>query len=127
MDTNIAAAGIAGPQKFGAEGEWNSTACQTTYRLRTGNGTYATIAQLKGGIDGYNIGKKLLQLKDKMVGIPLSAILRFYYNPRGFSPFGHEASVCQRAWSVNDELRTKIDVEGKLKKHNFIKNKFNML
>ncbi|CAG2177223.1 unnamed protein product, partial [Oppiella nova] len=46
----------AGDVLFGAEGHWNSTACQTSYKLMS-NGTLATLAELRGGLDGWNIGR----------------------------------------------------------------------
>ena len=44
--------------KFGAAGKWNSTSCQTEYVLTT-NSSRVTLAEIRGGIDGYAIGKRL--------------------------------------------------------------------
>ncbi|CAG2115865.1 unnamed protein product, partial [Medioppia subpectinata] len=80
----------AGDVLFGAEGHWNSTACQTSYKLTT-NGTLATLAELRGGIDGWNIGRKLPTVLQQNPTISLSQILRQYYSPKGMSL---DATVC---------------------------------
>ena len=90
---------------FGASGEWNSTACQTSYKLTT-NGSLATLAELRGGLDGWNIGRKLPTLLQK--NLRLSQILRQYYSPRGLST---DSGVCNRGYGLVGELQNKVQRE----------------
>jgi hypothetical protein len=97
----------AGQILFGAEGEWNSTACQTSYKLKT-NGTLATLAELRGGLDGWNIGRKLPEILAKNPKITLSQILRMYYSARGLTP---DSGVCNRQYGITTDLQNKIPRE----------------
>jgi hypothetical protein len=97
----------AGQILFGAEGEWNSTACQTSYRLKT-NGTLATLAEMRGGLDGWNIGRKLPEIVAKNPKITLSQILRMYYSARGLTP---DSGVCNRQYGITTDLQNKIPRE----------------
>jgi len=92
---------------FGADGEWNSTACQTSYRLNT-NGTMATLAELRGGLDGWNIGRKLPELLTKNPKITLSQILRMYYSNRGLNT---DSGVCNRQYGIASDLQNKVQNE----------------
>jgi hypothetical protein len=97
----------AGQILFGAEGEWNSTACQTSYKLKT-NGTLATLAELREGLDGWNIGRKLPEILAKNPKITLSQILRMYYSARGLTP---DSGVCNRQYGITTDLQNKIPRE----------------
>jgi hypothetical protein len=97
----------AGGVMFGAEGNWNSTACQTSYRL-TSAGTVATMAELRGGLDGWHIGRKLPAILRQYPTIRLSQILRWYYSPKGLAP---DSTVCNRGYGLVGELENKIQRE----------------
>ena len=92
---------------FGAHGHWNSTACQTRYKLDK-NGTLATRAELRGGLDGWNIGRTVPMIFQQNPKISLSQILRQYYSPRGLAA---DASVCQRQYGVEADLQNKLKSE----------------
>ncbi|XP_054166899.1 uncharacterized protein LOC128964334 [Oppia nitens] len=92
---------------FGAEGEWNSTACQTSYRLKS-NGTLATLAELRGGLDGYNIGRRLPTLLNQYPTMSLSQILRQYYSSKGLAS---DSGVCNRGYGLSTELNNKVSRE----------------
>jgi hypothetical protein len=99
----------AGQILFGAEGEWNSTACQTSYRLKT-NGTLATLAEMRGGLDGWNIGRKLPEIVAKNPKITLSQILRMYYSAPGLTT---DSGVCNRQYGITTDMQNKILREAK--------------
>ena len=78
---------------FGVKGIWNSTdmsgstnsipiPCTTIYRLY-GNASYTTTAEIRGGLDGYSIGKKIHLVLSKNPRISLSQIIRMYYSQKG--------------------------------------------
>ena len=80
-------------QIFGVYGKWNSTdmnpgtntdpiPCSTTYRLFN-NASYATLAEIRGGLDGYSIGHKIQEILSKNPTISLSQIIRMYYSQKG--------------------------------------------
>lgn len=96
-----------GQALFGVDGQWNSTACQTSFRLNS-NVTLATLAELRGGLDGWNIGRKLPEVIQKYPKITLSQILRMYYSPRGLSP---DSGVCQRQYGISTDLQNKVQRE----------------
>lgn len=89
---------------FGARGYWNSTACQTRYKLDV-NGTMGTRAELRGGLDGWNIGRTLPMLFQQNPKISLSQILRQYYSPRGLTS---DSSFCRRSNGVAGDLQNKL-------------------
>ena len=80
-------------QIFGIYGKWNSTdmniganadavPCSTTYRLFK-NASYATLAEVRGGLDGYSIGHKIQEILVENPRISLSQIIRMYYSQKG--------------------------------------------
>lgn len=76
---------IQNEQLFGANGEWNSSYCQTQYKLTT-KGLSVSLAELNGAIDGYTIGTKLLSDSgEHLHRIRLSTLIRSYYSPSGLS------------------------------------------
>jgi hypothetical protein len=89
-------------QRIGAKGKWNSTLCQVNYRLEH-NYTRASLAEIRGAIDGFLIGKKVAEiLKDAGSGqYKLSSFLRQYYSPSGL--FDEFTNVCNRG-NINTEL-----------------------
>ena len=85
--------GQTSAQIFGVYGKWNSTQmtigtssdavpCSTTYRLFT-NASYATLAEIRGGLDGYSIGVKIQSILARNPRISLSQIIRMYYSQKG--------------------------------------------
>lgn len=79
--------------KFGAAGKWNSTNCQTEYTL-TSNSSRGSLAEIRGGIDGFIIGQKAKEVADSGARFKLSQLLRMYYSPKGL--FDDQTSVCRR-------------------------------
>lgn len=76
---------------FGAQGLWNSTYCQTEYRL-TNTGHASTMADISGGIDGYLIGRKLLSPTGEFLRqLKLSTLLEHYYRKDGLAP---DCGIC---------------------------------
>lgn len=103
MDTGEGMTNENNKEIFGADGEWNSTVCHTKFRLTT-KGYWGTLAEFRGGLDGYNIGRLAGSLKNRFRNVPASQILRLYY-----SKYGLEGStgVCQRKYhtvSLKDDL-----------------------
>jgi len=83
----------AGTNRFNAAGKWNSTACQTEYVLNS-NSSRVTLAEIRGGIDGYAIGKRLRENSADLAKFKLSSLLRMYYSPTGI--WDDYTSVCRR-------------------------------
>ena len=82
---------------FGARGSWNDSTCTTEYRITQDvNGTQATMAELRGGLDGWAIGRGIQDIVQKTPNMRLSTLLRLYYSPNGFGSQGLGASVCAR-------------------------------
>lgn len=76
-------------QKFGGYGQWSSnssntmmTTCGERY-LITRPSYAATLAQLRGGVDGYVLGTKIRD-NNLLKNMKLSTVLRQYYSSRGF-------------------------------------------
>jgi hypothetical protein len=69
------------------------------------NGTLATLAELRGGLDGWNIGRKLPEILVKNPKITLSQILRMYYSARGLTT---DSGVCNRQYGITTDLQNKI-------------------
>jgi hypothetical protein len=92
---------------YGVNGEWTSTACTFYYGLtsvpvnqldKAVRFNRGTKAEIRGGIDGYLIGKSLLQLEtDVRSGLKLSTILRSYYSkPKVSKTDALSISYCDR-------------------------------
>jgi hypothetical protein len=92
---------------YGINGEWTSTACTTYYGLTSVPANQlekavkfnkGTKAEIRGGIDGYLIGKSLSKLgSDVRSRLKLSTILRSYYSKPKVSKTGALAiSYCDR-------------------------------
>ena len=94
-------------QIFGADGEWNSTVCHTQFVLNT-QGTWATLAEFRGGLDGYNIGNYLPILLKEYSEITASQVLRFYYTRNGLSP---KDGVCYRNANINTNINDDLKIE----------------
>lgn len=80
-------------KEFGARGQWNSSLCQVTYTLDT-NDTRGSLAELRGAIDGYLLGKKSADVLRDSTTLRLSSLMRQYYSPSGL--FDEFTSVCNR-------------------------------
>ena len=79
--------------RIGAKGTWNTTLCQVSYQLDI-NYTRASIAELRGGIDGFLLGKRSVEVLKEGSNFRLSSLLRQYYSPSGL--FDEFTSVCYR-------------------------------
>lgn len=90
---------------FGAEGKWNNSICHTDYILNDNEGLWATLAEFRGGLDGYYIGLTIQSLASQLMNIKASQILRFYYSRQGLAA---NSGVCHRKLfietSLNDDL-----------------------
>ncbi|KPM06782.1 hypothetical protein QR98_0052610 [Sarcoptes scabiei] len=75
---------------FGSQGKWNSSYCQTTFRLDEDPGQLVTMAEFNGGIDGWFIGNKL-KSDPSLRKLNLSTIIDRYYSRRGLSP---DCGIC---------------------------------
>lgn len=90
---------------IGSEGFWNSTYCQTEYRLNS-DGTVVTLAEINGAIDGWSIGRKL-QTKgaEYLRALKLSTLLQRYYTKDGLAP---DCGICYLDYlsgTAIDEIR----------------------
>lgn len=101
IDTSKGLSNPVGKLIFGADGEWNSTVCHTQFVL-TSKGTWGTLAEFRGGLDGYNIGYYLRTLRKQFPGITVSQVLRFYYSRNGLSD---QDGVCQRGKYLSTNLK----------------------
>jgi hypothetical protein len=89
---------------YGVNGEWTSTACTSYYGLtsvpadKVVRFNKGTKAEIRGGIDGYLIGKSLFKLgMDVRSRLKLSTILRSYYSKPKVSKNGPlSISYCDR-------------------------------
>jgi hypothetical protein len=89
---------------YGVNGEWTSTACTSYYGLtsvpadKVVRSNKGTKAEIRGGIDGYLIGKSLFKLgTDVRSRLKLSTILRSYYSRPKVSKNGPlSISYCDR-------------------------------
>lgn len=87
---------------IGITGSWNSQSCGTDYSLNSPRISYATLSQVRGGIDGYLIGQLMNKLQaSKRSKLKLSQILRFYYHPIGARSMA--IGYCLRPQSSIDE------------------------
>lgn len=74
--------------------------------LNAVEGNWATLAEFRGGLDGYNIGRYLPTLLKEFPGITASQVLRFYYSRQGLSDLD---GFCQRNKyfdMVSEDLKT---------------------
>lgn len=76
-------------------GIWNDVVCPNDYKLEDNNGGFVTMSELRGGIDGLIIGKKLQDNKDVYADVKLSQILRQYYGYYGLLD-NERTRWCQR-------------------------------
>lgn len=76
----------------GVSGSWDNAACTMEYTLNNENPSDATLANIRGGIDGYYIGELAKSLSKTSSGMKLrlSQILRYYYDNVG----GRISSTC---------------------------------
>ncbi|XP_074600814.1 uncharacterized protein LOC141854876 [Brevipalpus obovatus] len=88
---------------IGASGLWDLDACTLDYTLDVTNPSSATLAQIKGGLDGYFIGQLVSKLRatPKSSRLRLSQILRYYYDPIGARVMAY--GYCLRPTSLIDE------------------------
>jgi len=104
--------GIDRGGRIGAKGEWNSTLCQINYRLEH-NSTRASLAEIRGAIDGYLLGKKTAEVLKDGVNFKLSSLMRQYYSTSGL--FDEYISVCYRERIQNDISNLKEQVKSYIK------------
>uniref|UniRef100_A0A336MV53 CSON008067 protein n=1 Tax=Culicoides sonorensis TaxID=179676 RepID=A0A336MV53_CULSO len=93
------AALLQGPNKkrdiqVGAKGAWNSTTLPRWYFLSQRDRFEMTDAEIRGGLDGLIIAKKIKQWNDQVSGLRLSQILDMYYSQRGI--FSGDEKACKR-------------------------------
>ena len=102
------------PYIYGITGEWSSTTCTTHYGLSSiptdkyleaETNSRGTLAEIRGGIDGYLIGRSLKSLGAiDSSKLRLSTILRSYYSkPRMTKTTS--ATYCDRASQITNELQ----------------------
>ena len=68
----------------------------------------ATMAEFRGGLDGYNIGHYLPTLLKDYPAITASQVLRYYYSRSGLSPLD---GVCKRNNNINSNVRDDLKTE----------------
>jgi len=105
---------------YGINGEWSSTTCTSHYGLTSVPATSdkfdlvlktnkGTKAEIRGGIDGYLIGKSLKAMGNTVGDVSklrLSTILRSYYSrPRLTKTNSLTASYCDRNSQLNNDLQ----------------------
>lgn len=73
------------PENIGKTGAWDSPMCTLEYTLASAKPSDATLANIRGGLDGYAIGEMVRKLAATSGGqrLRLSQILRFYYDNVG--------------------------------------------
>lgn len=92
---------------FGADGKWNSTVCHTKYML-VSNGTWGTMAEFRGGLDGYRISLLANSLIANFRKLKASQILRLYYSRYGLNS---DTGVCTRKSSIQTTLKDDLKSE----------------
>lgn len=92
-------------KEYGKSAEWNSTICHTDLLHFSDKNLWATMAQLRGGIDGYNIGRQLKMILKTFPNITASQMLRFYYSKEGIFNIG----ICNRHVYIDDLLTEIFD------------------
>lgn len=102
--------------KVGSSGIWNSSICHMDLLHNTTETLWVTMAELRGAIDGYNIGTKLKTILPTFPNITASQLLRFYYSKEGIFNIG----ICNRNVFFAD---IKYDVWKEIKKFLRIWNK----
>lgn len=97
---------------MGADGEWNATGCQIAYLLKStlsdnsyDSGYWATLAEFRGGLDGFNLGYELSSMLKVTPLITASQALRFYYSKFGLST---KTGICNRGYYINDDISKEI-------------------
>lgn len=95
-------------QRIGAKGKWNTTLCQVSYRLDY-NTTRASLAEIRGGIDGFILGKKTAEILKDGSTFKLSSFLRQYYSPSGL--FDEFTTVCARDRIISEISALKDQVK----------------
>lgn len=92
---------------FGADGEWNDTRCHTKFTINKA-GQWATLAEFRGGLDGFNIGyilSSFMEIKSEHTKT-VSQILRYYYSKDGLTS---ESALCFRGRNIKtieDDIKT---------------------
>ena len=108
-------------EPFGANGVWNNNVCHTEFILGDNKGLLGTMAELRGGLDGYNIGTMVESIFNQLTfpNITASQALRYYYTKQGLTS---TASVCYRDSYMDNLL--KDDLIDSVKKYLTIWNNF---
>lgn len=91
---------------FGGDGQWKSTVCHTQFVLNTVEGNWATLAEFRGGLDGYNIGAYLPVLRKEFPSITASQALRFYYSRNGLSDLDGFCKREKNLVNIFEDLKT---------------------
>lgn len=90
---------------FGAEGTWNSTYCQTEYKLST-DGHLVTLADFNGAISGWLIGRKFMSEGGQFLKkLKLSTILERFFSKDGLTS---DCGICSMEFiapEVVDQIR----------------------
>lgn len=101
IDTHQGMSNPGNLELFGADGQWSDDVCHTRFVLDSNEGIWATSAELRGGLDGYNIGKGLQSLMKMYPNITASKVLRYYYSKNGLTKID---GVCQRNRYIEKDL-----------------------
>lgn len=113
---------------FGISGAWTNNSCAAVYQINgiQSEDTFnqykfsrrATLAEIRGGIDGYIIGDQLRKVKDRARSLKLSVILKSYYSkPHAQNSPTHSftASYCDRqSRRFDTELRESMTAFNKI-------------
>ena len=100
-----ALANIENKPMFGSEGTWNSTYCQTEYKLSS-EGVQVTMADLNGAIDGWLLGRKLLSEGGQFLKqLKLSSILKLFYSKDGLTSDCGICAVDYLSTDITEKIR----------------------
>ncbi|KAH9388646.1 hypothetical protein TYRP_007990 [Tyrophagus putrescentiae] len=88
---------------FGAEGAWNSTYCQTQYKLST-EGHLVTLADFNGAITGWLLGRKLMSEGGQFLKkLKLSTILERFFSKDGLTS---DCGICSMEYMAPEVVNT---------------------
>ncbi|OTF72889.1 hypothetical protein BLA29_000066 [Euroglyphus maynei] len=96
-------------KKFGADGVWNNNVCHTRFVLESDEGLWGTLAEFRGGLDGYNIGAIMKSMQQAYPNITASQALRFYYSKPGLFAIG----ICNRYNYIESSLKDDLVEESR--------------